>query len=121
MERPDHCPSSRSNLMAPCPARLPHPKPNTIKPKGPRYERGTTGGQVIAAVRDRPSGLARERATHLVHFFTVALDNPTSVNCSLVPGSEGDAEVGASFRKGTALKFLGGVNDDLLRAAVRFP
>ncbi|WP_208394390.1 hypothetical protein, partial [Pseudochelatococcus lubricantis] len=31
---------------APRPARLPNPKPTTIKPKDSRYERGTTGGQV---------------------------------------------------------------------------
>ena len=35
-----------SNLKAPCPARLPNPKPTTINPKDSRYERGTTGGQV---------------------------------------------------------------------------
>ena len=33
-------------LMAPRPARLPHPKPKAINPKDSRYERGTTGGQV---------------------------------------------------------------------------
>ncbi|TCP58358.1 hypothetical protein EV663_1355, partial [Rhodovulum bhavnagarense] len=32
---------------APRPARLSNPKPNTINPKDSRYERGTTGGQVI--------------------------------------------------------------------------
>ena len=36
-----------SNLRAPRPARLPNPKPTTINPKDSRYERGTTGGQVI--------------------------------------------------------------------------
>src|SRR5690606_14137870 len=35
-----------SNLRAPRPARLPHPKPTTINPKDSRYERGTTGRQV---------------------------------------------------------------------------
>ena len=35
-----------SNLRAPRPARLPHPKPTNINPKDSRYERGTTGGQV---------------------------------------------------------------------------
>ncbi|WP_323042713.1 transposase [Gemmobacter sp.] len=35
-----------STLRAPPPARLPNPKPTTIKPKDSRYERGTTGGQV---------------------------------------------------------------------------
>jgi hypothetical protein len=35
-----------SNLRAPRPARLPNPKPMTIKPKDSRYERGTNGGQV---------------------------------------------------------------------------
>jgi hypothetical protein len=35
-----------SYLMAPRPARLPHLKPTTIKPKDSRYDRGTTGGQV---------------------------------------------------------------------------
>lgn len=78
-------------------------------------------GRIVAAIRDRPSGLARKRAKHRVHFSKEALDNPTSVNCALVPGSDGDPEVGASFRKGTALKFLGGVHDDLLRAAMHHP
>ena len=40
-----------SNLMAPRPARLPHPKPTTIKPKDSRYERGTTGGGARASSR----------------------------------------------------------------------
>ena len=35
-----------SKLIASRPARLPHPKPTTIKPKDSRYDRGTTGGQV---------------------------------------------------------------------------
>ena len=35
-----------SNLTAPLPTRLPHPKPTTIKPKDSRYERGATRRQV---------------------------------------------------------------------------
>lgn len=35
-----------SNLTAPRPTHLPHPKPTTVNPKDSRYERGTTGGQV---------------------------------------------------------------------------
>ena len=35
-----------SYLMESRPARLPHPKPTTIKPKDSRYDQGTTGGQV---------------------------------------------------------------------------
>jgi hypothetical protein len=36
-----------SNLRALRPARLPNPKLTTTKPKDSRYERGTTGGQVM--------------------------------------------------------------------------
>jgi putative transposase len=35
-----------SQLMAPRPARLPHPIPTTTNPKDSRFERGTTRGQV---------------------------------------------------------------------------
>src|SRR6056297_1473724 len=43
------CAERLSNLRAPRPARLPKPKPMIIKikPADSRYERGTTGGQVI--------------------------------------------------------------------------
>ena len=39
-----------SNRQAPRQARLPTPKPTTINPKDSRYERGTTGGQVIGYI-----------------------------------------------------------------------
>ena len=42
------------NLRAPRPARLPHPKPTNINPKDSRYERGTTGGQVVANAVEIP-------------------------------------------------------------------
>src|SRR5690606_35398146 len=59
-----------SNLRAPRPARLPHPKPTTINPKDVRYERGTTGGagqkdgqnDTIKVQEDRSSGSCVSRS-----------------------------------------------------------
>lgn len=50
-----------SNVMAPRPARLPRPKPTTIKPKDSRHERGTTGGRsmrVVDGSTAEPTGLS---------------------------------------------------------------
>jgi hypothetical protein len=43
------------------------------------------------------------------------------VNRSFVPGTHGGADIGTSLCKGAALKFLGGVDDDLLGAAMHCP
>jgi hypothetical protein len=48
-------------LKAPRPARLPDPKPPTIKPKDSRYERGTTGGQVMTILHERMHQMDRFR------------------------------------------------------------
>lgn len=73
-----HCKRAErlSNLRAPRPARLPQPKPMIIKikPADSRYERGTTGGQVmgnIMVIRIRTPPLL----ISCIHELTPALTN----------------------------------------------
>src|SRR5690606_31164223 len=55
-----------SYLRAPRPARLPNPKPTTINSKDSRYERGTTGGQVMTNGVDTSRFAPRKKDPELV-------------------------------------------------------
>ena len=75
-----------SNLRAPRPARLPHPKPTNINPKDSRYERGTTGGQV------RLRGSVGSQLRHSCSRYLTSQPGASARASSYVSGSRAGTE-----------------------------